>query len=70
MITYAFEGMLAYPIKVPIPPRTKDVRDRLAFPNYEAYGQLTFEETLPSAGPTTDINVRARLKHEITRIFH
>lgn len=65
MITYAFEGMLAYPIKVPIPPRTKDVRDRLAFPNYEAYGQLTFEETLPSAGPTTDINDKW-LEHQLS----
>lgn len=62
-----FTDMLANAIKVPIPPRTKDARDRLAFPNYEAHGQLTFEETLPSAGPTVDTNVSVRIKDNIIR---
>ena len=70
VIIHILYGILAYTIKVPIPPRTKDARDRLAFPNYEAHGQLTFEETLPSAGTTLDTNVSVRVKHNISRMSH
>lgn len=67
VIAYDFHSHLANTAKVPIPPQTKDARDRLAFPNYEADGQLTFEETLPSTGPVGDINVNVRVKYFITR---
>ena len=35
---------------VDVPPQTTETRDKTAFPNYEAHGQLTFEEILPIAG--------------------
>lgn len=35
---------------------TMDTRDRTAFPDYEAPGQLTFEESLPSAGSQVEPN--------------
>ena len=60
VIAYGFHSSIANLTKVPIPSRTKDARDRSAFPNYEAHGQLTFEETLPSAGPIIDTNVRTK----------
>lgn len=70
VITQAFYRALANTIKVAVPPRTQDTRDRLAFPNYEAHGQLTFEETLPSAGSTLDTNVSVKMKHDIVRMIH
>ncbi|CAD6577882.1 MAG: hypothetical protein ASARMPREDX12_008547 [Alectoria sarmentosa] len=52
---------------MPIPPRTKDARDRLAFPNYEAHGQLSFEETLPLPGPSIVPNVNDKwLQHQLS----
>lgn len=39
-----------------LPERTKDTRDRTAFPSFEG-GSLTFEEHLPMAGTTKDPNV-------------
>lgn len=50
---------------VSIPSRTEDARDRSAFPNYEAYGQLTFEETLPSPGSIIDTN-DTWLEHQLS----
>lgn len=70
VITHAFYGILANTIEVPIPPRTKDARDRLAFPNYEAHGQPTFEETLPLAGPTIVPNVSVILIYDTKRTSH
>lgn len=66
---YEFNGDLANDTEVPIPPLTRDARDRLAFPNYEAHGQLTFEETLPSAGANNDTNVSVRQKHQYDQFF-
>ena len=64
-----FCGDLANHTEVPIPPRTNDARDRLAFPNYEAHGQLTFEETLPSAGSINDTNVSVKEEHHRDQNF-
>lgn len=61
------QSFYADTIKVPIPPRTNDTRDRLAFPNYEAHGQLSFEETLPSVGSSIDVNVSVKIKHDVIR---
>lgn len=44
---------------VQLPETVKDTRDRTAFPNYNADGQLTFEEELPSpAAPAIEPNAK------------
>ena len=42
-----------------LPEKTRETRDKTAFPNYEASGQLTFEESLPSPdAPRVETNDR------------